>query len=86
MPDVEVKGESAAYFLLVQGSDSVEHEACRIRILHSDSQFNGAAAMATVSALLREKPPSSSGTLWKYLLVGIYSCFHTAELNFHRHK
>uniref|UniRef100_A0A3Q0S0Z3 MDM2 binding protein n=1 Tax=Amphilophus citrinellus TaxID=61819 RepID=A0A3Q0S0Z3_AMPCI len=63
VPDVEVKGESAAYFLLVQGSDNVECEACRIRMLHSDSQFNGAAAMATVSALLREKPPSSSGTL-----------------------
>ncbi|XP_030606198.1 mdm2-binding protein [Archocentrus centrarchus] len=61
VPDVEVKGESAAYFLLVQGSDNVECEACRIRMLHSDSQFNGAAAMATVSALLREKPPSSSG-------------------------
>ncbi|XP_005935018.1 mdm2-binding protein [Haplochromis burtoni] len=61
VPDVEVKGESAAYFLLVQGSDNAEREACRVRMLHSDSQINGAAAMATVSALLREKPLSSSG-------------------------
>lgn len=60
VPDVEVKGESAAYFLLVQGSDNAEREACRVRMLHSDSQINGAAAMATVSALLREKPLSSS--------------------------
>uniref|UniRef100_I3JJ03 MDM2 binding protein n=1 Tax=Oreochromis niloticus TaxID=8128 RepID=I3JJ03_ORENI len=63
VPDVEVKGESAAYFLLVQGSDNAEREACRVRMLHSDSQINGAAAMATVSALLREKPLSSSGIL-----------------------
>ncbi|XP_026040631.1 mdm2-binding protein isoform X2 [Astatotilapia calliptera] len=61
VPDVEVKGESAAYFLLVQGSDNAEREACRVRMLHSDSRINGAAAMATVSALLREKPLSSSG-------------------------
>ncbi|XP_039868991.1 mdm2-binding protein [Simochromis diagramma] len=60
VPDVEVKGESAAYFLLVQGSDNAEREACRVRMLHSDSQINGAAAMATVSALLREKLLSSS--------------------------
>lgn len=63
VPDVEVKGESAAYFLLVQCSDNAEREACRVRMLHSDSQINGAAAMATVSALLREKPLSSSGIL-----------------------
>ncbi|XP_074539642.1 mdm2-binding protein [Halichoeres trimaculatus] len=66
VPDVEVKGESAHYFLLVQGSDDIESGACRVRMLHSDSQINGAAAMATISRLLREKSispssPSSSG-------------------------
>ncbi|XP_071326550.1 mdm2-binding protein [Trachinotus anak] len=60
-PDVEVKGESAHYFLLVQGSDDVRFGACRVRMLHSDSQINGAAAMATVTGLLREKSLSSSG-------------------------
>ncbi|XP_022067401.2 mdm2-binding protein isoform X1 [Acanthochromis polyacanthus] len=60
-PDVEVKGESCVYFLLVQGSDGVGSGACRVRMLHSDSQINGAAAMATVSGLLREKSLSSSG-------------------------
>ncbi|XP_069549320.1 mdm2-binding protein [Brachyistius frenatus] len=60
-PDVEVKGESALYFLLVQGSDGVGCGACRARMLHSYSQINGAAAMATISGLLREKPLSSSG-------------------------
>ncbi|XP_038567800.1 mdm2-binding protein isoform X2 [Micropterus salmoides] len=61
MPDVEVKGESAHYFLLVQGSDDVGCGTCRVRMLHSDSQINGAAAMATISGLLREKSLSSSG-------------------------
>ncbi|XP_027141798.1 mdm2-binding protein isoform X2 [Larimichthys crocea] len=60
VPDVEVKGESAHYFLLVQGSEDVGYGACRVRMLHSDNQINGAAAMATVSGLLREKSPSSS--------------------------
>ncbi|XP_053182339.1 mdm2-binding protein [Scomber japonicus] len=59
VPDVEVKGESAHYFLLVQGSDDVQ--ALQVRMLYSDSQINGAAAMATVSGLLREKSRSSSG-------------------------
>ncbi|XP_029958747.1 mdm2-binding protein [Salarias fasciatus] len=61
VPDVEVKGESAVYFLLVQGSDDAGSAACRVRMLHSDSQINGAAAMATVSGLLREMSLSSSG-------------------------
>ncbi|XP_070768501.1 mdm2-binding protein [Enoplosus armatus] len=61
VPDIEVKGESAHYFLLVQGSDDVGCGACRVKMLHSDSQINGAAAMATVSGLLREKSLSSSG-------------------------
>uniref|UniRef100_A0A8C9XTD3 MDM2 binding protein n=1 Tax=Sander lucioperca TaxID=283035 RepID=A0A8C9XTD3_SANLU len=61
VPDVEVKGESAHYLLLVQGSDGVELGGCRVRMLHSDSQINGGAAMATISGLLREKSLSSSG-------------------------
>ncbi|XP_035765865.1 mdm2-binding protein [Neolamprologus brichardi] len=75
VPDVEVKGESAAYFLLVQGSDNAEREACRVRMLHSDSQINGAAAMATVSALLREKPLSSSGAAAGNILQSL-PCLH----------
>ncbi|XP_056300611.1 mdm2-binding protein [Pseudoliparis swirei] len=61
VPDVEMKGESAHYLLLVQGSDEVGFGGCRVRMLHSDSQINGAAAMATVSGLLREKSLSSPG-------------------------
>ncbi|XP_035494524.2 mdm2-binding protein [Scophthalmus maximus] len=60
VPDVEVKGEIAHYFLLVQGSDDAGRGACRVRMLHSDSQINGAAAMATISGLLRETCLSSS--------------------------
>ncbi|KAM8870363.1 mdm2-binding protein [Spinachia spinachia] len=61
VPDVEVKGESAHYLLLVQGSDDVGSQACMVRMLHSESQINGAAAMATASGLLREKSLSLSG-------------------------
>uniref|UniRef100_A0A1A8N936 Mdm2, transformed 3T3 cell double minute 2, p53 binding proteinbinding protein, 104kDa n=2 Tax=Nothobranchius rachovii TaxID=451742 RepID=A0A1A8N936_9TELE len=61
VPDVDVKGESAVYFLLVQGSDDAGSEACRVRMMHSYGQLNGAAAMATVSGLLSEKPLSSGG-------------------------
>ncbi|KAM4735317.1 mdm2-binding protein isoform 2-T2 [Anableps anableps] len=59
VPDVEVKGECAVYFLLVQGTDDVGCGICRVRMMHSHSQLNGAAAMATISSLLREKPLSS---------------------------
>uniref|UniRef100_A0A8C6L4U7 MDM2 binding protein n=1 Tax=Nothobranchius furzeri TaxID=105023 RepID=A0A8C6L4U7_NOTFU len=59
VPDVDVKGESAVYFLLVQGSDDAGSEACRVRMMHSYGQLNGAAAMATVSDLLSKKPLSS---------------------------
>ncbi|KAL6108958.1 mtbp [Pungitius sinensis] len=61
VPDVEVKGESAHYLLLVQGSEVVGSEACTVRMLHSESQINGAAAMATITGLLRAKSQSSSG-------------------------
>ncbi|XP_032374786.1 mdm2-binding protein [Etheostoma spectabile] len=61
VPDVEVKGESAHYLLLVQGSDGIGLGGCRVRMLHSDSQINGGAAMATISGLLREKSLPSSG-------------------------
>lgn len=60
MPDVEVKGESARYLLLVQGWEDAGRATCRVRFINSDSQINGAAAMATISGLLRRT--SSSGT------------------------
>jgi len=62
-PEVEVKGEGAHYFLLVQGSEAGGGGggggACRARMLHSANQINGAAAVATVDGLLREKSLAS---------------------------
>uniref|UniRef100_A0A3B5MBK9 Uncharacterized protein n=1 Tax=Xiphophorus couchianus TaxID=32473 RepID=A0A3B5MBK9_9TELE len=72
VPDVEVKGERAVYFLLVQGADDVGSGTCRVRLMHSHSQLNGAAAMATLSSLLREKP-FSSGILYDKTAVFLYS-------------
>ncbi|XP_056142591.1 mdm2-binding protein [Lampris incognitus] len=60
VPEVEVKGESAHYFLLVQGSDDSGGKTCRVRMLHSANQINGAAIVATITGLLREKSLSST--------------------------
>lgn len=67
VPETEVKGESSHYFLLVQGSDD-NSGTCRVRILLSDSQLNGSAAMATVTELLRESSLPTSGihTFWHF--------------------
>ncbi|KAM3615013.1 uncharacterized protein V6R79_022194 [Siganus canaliculatus] len=73
VPDVEVKGESAHYFLLVQGSEDAQCGACRVRMMHSDTQINGAAAMATVSGLLRGNSLSSSGEAGESIL-GLLPC------------
>ncbi|XP_034083674.1 mdm2-binding protein isoform X1 [Gymnodraco acuticeps] len=59
VPDVELRGESAHYLLLVQGSDNAGSGGCSARVVHSDGQINGAAAMATVSGFLREKSSSA---------------------------
>ncbi|KAJ3598089.1 hypothetical protein NHX12_001603 [Muraenolepis orangiensis] len=59
VPEVEVKGQGAHYFLLVQGSEA-GGGTCRARMLHSANQINGAAAVATVNGLLREKSLLSS--------------------------
>uniref|UniRef100_A0A3Q2Y7M6 MDM2 binding protein n=1 Tax=Hippocampus comes TaxID=109280 RepID=A0A3Q2Y7M6_HIPCM len=60
IPDVEIKGESAHYFLLVQGSDNTEDGVCTVRVLYSDCQINGVPAMAS---FLGQKLLSSSGTV-----------------------
>lgn len=60
VPETEVKGENSHYFLLVQGADDLSG-ICRVRMLNSDNQLNGAAAMATVMALLREPSPPATG-------------------------
>ncbi|XP_049903711.1 mdm2-binding protein isoform X2 [Epinephelus moara] len=79
VPDVELKGESAHYLLLVQGSDDVGCGGCRVRMLHSGSQINGAAAMATVSGLLREKSLSSPGGAEDNILCPL-PCLQGADL------
>ncbi|KAJ0000218.1 hypothetical protein NQD34_012060, partial [Periophthalmus magnuspinnatus] len=60
VPETEVKGESSHYFLWVQGSDNPSG-ACIVRMLNSDNQLNGSAAMTTVMALLREPSLPATG-------------------------
>ncbi|XP_051575716.1 mdm2-binding protein-like [Myxocyprinus asiaticus] len=59
VPDVEVKGERGHYLFLVQGAKS---GGCIARMIHTANQINGAAALATLNALIRDKVPSSSGS------------------------
>ncbi|XP_016366593.1 mdm2-binding protein-like isoform X2 [Sinocyclocheilus rhinocerous] len=59
VPDVEVKGERGHYLFLVQGAES---GSCTAQMIHTANQINGAAALATLNALIREKVPPSSGS------------------------
>ncbi|CAL8337014.1 unnamed protein product [Gadus morhua 'NCC'] len=79
VPEVEVKGEGAHYFLLVQGSEEGGGGACRARMLHSANQINGAAAVATVNGLLREKSLLSSGKTEGRLLDSL-PCFRRDDV------
>ncbi|KAL0963376.1 hypothetical protein UPYG_G00305560 [Umbra pygmaea] len=74
--DVEVKGETGRYFLLVQGS---EGEGCKARMIHSANQINGAATMATVNGLLKENALSSSGSNTSGWLLSL-PCLHGDQL------
>uniref|UniRef100_A0A8C2G6U8 MDM2 binding protein n=1 Tax=Cyprinus carpio TaxID=7962 RepID=A0A8C2G6U8_CYPCA len=58
VPDVEVKGERDQLFL-VQGAESA---SCTAQMIHTASQINGAAALAMLNALIREKVLPSSGS------------------------
>ncbi|XP_056618377.1 mdm2-binding protein isoform X2 [Triplophysa dalaica] len=58
VPDVELKGERGRYLFLVQGAES---GGCTARLIHTANQINGAAALATLIALIREKAPPPSG-------------------------
>ncbi|KPP78681.1 mdm2-binding protein-like [Scleropages formosus] len=58
VPEADVKGETAQYLWLVQGNDS---GSCTAWMIHSASQINGAAAMASINGLLKEKALASSG-------------------------
>ncbi|XP_055019530.1 mdm2-binding protein isoform X2 [Boleophthalmus pectinirostris] len=64
VPETDVKGESSHYFLLVQGSDDLSG-SCKVRMLNSDNQLNGSAAMATVMELLREPSLPATGEAGK---------------------
>jgi len=64
VPNVEVKGERGHYLFLVQG---VESGGCTARMIHMANQINGAAALATLNALIREKVPPSSGMITNLL-------------------
>ncbi|XP_055065688.2 mdm2-binding protein [Misgurnus anguillicaudatus] len=58
VPDVELKGERGRYLFLVQGTES---GGCTARLIHTANQINGAAALATFNALIKEKAPPPSG-------------------------
>ncbi|KAL2101925.1 hypothetical protein ACEWY4_003686 [Coilia grayii] len=57
VPEVEVKGEAAHYFLLVQGT---AEGGCRARMIHSANQINGSVALETANTLMRRSDATSS--------------------------
>ncbi|KAI4810638.1 hypothetical protein KUCAC02_013576 [Chaenocephalus aceratus] len=63
VPDVELRGESAHYSCWCRAPTNAGSGGCSARMVHSDGQINGAAAMATVSGFLREKSSSGEGLL-----------------------
>uniref|UniRef100_A0A8C9VZ74 MDM2 binding protein n=1 Tax=Scleropages formosus TaxID=113540 RepID=A0A8C9VZ74_SCLFO len=75
VPEADVKGETAQYLWLVQGNDS---GSCTAWMIHSASQINGAAAMASINGLLKEKALASSGkSSWpaafhSYMLIDVF--------------
>ncbi|TRZ01734.1 hypothetical protein DNTS_032284 [Danionella cerebrum] len=59
VPDVEVKGERGCYLFLIQGAES---GSCTARMINTANQINGAAALATLNGVLRQKVTSSPGS------------------------
>ncbi|XP_043833992.1 mdm2-binding protein isoform X1 [Dromiciops gliroides] len=53
VPDVEVKGESSSYYLLLQGSNNGR---CKVTLIYSASQINGSAALNLIHGNMKEKP------------------------------
>lgn len=85
VPDVELKGERGHYLFLVQGAES---GGCTARLIHTANQINGAAALATLNALIREKAPPSLGMIIVNfyarsvdIRMNVYSCSDTPWAN-----
>ncbi|XP_043922848.1 mdm2-binding protein isoform X2 [Protopterus annectens] len=52
VPDVDIKGQNAGYYLLIQGSG---RGGCKATLINSANQINGAAALAVVNGQLKDK-------------------------------
>ncbi|XP_043339396.1 mdm2-binding protein [Cervus canadensis] len=50
VPDVEVKGESSSYYLLLQGNGNGE---CRATLIHSANQINGSFALSLIHGKMK---------------------------------
>ncbi|XP_053915394.1 mdm2-binding protein isoform X2 [Cuculus canorus] len=52
VPEIELKGESCRYYFLLQGNGS---GGCKATLIHSASQINGMAALASINGKLKSK-------------------------------
>uniref|UniRef100_A0A8C7ALF4 MDM2 binding protein n=1 Tax=Neovison vison TaxID=452646 RepID=A0A8C7ALF4_NEOVI len=52
VPDVEVKGECASYYLLLQGNDN---RKCRATLIHSANQINGSFALSLIHGKMKAR-------------------------------
>ncbi|XP_044100963.1 mdm2-binding protein isoform X3 [Neovison vison] len=52
VPDVEVKGECASYYLLLQGNDN---RKCKATLIHSANQINGSFALSLIHGKMKAR-------------------------------
>ncbi|XP_026948377.1 mdm2-binding protein isoform X2 [Sagmatias obliquidens] len=52
VPDVEVKGESSSYYLLLQGNGN---RKCKATLIHSANQINGSFALSLIHGKMKAK-------------------------------
>ncbi|NXY42322.1 MTBP protein, partial [Ceuthmochares aereus] len=64
VPEIELKGESCRYYFLLQGNGS---GGCKATLIHSASQINGTAALASVNGKLKAEETQSSFHIADYI-------------------
>ncbi|NWH82423.1 MTBP protein, partial [Piaya cayana] len=64
VPEIELKGESCRYYFLLQGNGS---GGCKATLIHSASQINGTAALASVNGKLKAEETESSFHIADYI-------------------
>ncbi|NXV78334.1 MTBP protein, partial [Atlantisia rogersi] len=71
VPEIELKGESCRYYFLLQGNGS---GGCKATLIHSASQINGMAALASVYGKLKSKAEETESSKDYYFISLPHFC------------